>query len=346
TVPVSVSDREGRFIADLKKEDFQISENGKPQEIAYFGATEMPFTVALVLDVSLSASFKIDEIQTAAFLFVKQLRPNDRVLVISFDEQVHFLCEPTNDREKLRLAINQARFGQGTSLYNSVKMTFDRLKFIEGRKAIVLFTDGVDTTSRDANDGDNLRQSQEFDALVYPIHYDTYNDVQRIKNQPPPVVNPNPVPGSPVPLPTSRQTIPGTNIPLPQMPQNGGGRTGRGTPTINDDRGTQTVGDDREMSLPGDGTSRQAYANGKQYLDKLAMNTGGRVYEADSKGNLANSFTGIAEELRRQYSLGYYPETSGKQGERRAVKVRVNRPKAVVRARGDYVVGKEKKKAR
>lgn len=86
------------------------------------------------------------------------------------------------------------------------------------------------------------------------------------------------------------------------------------------------------------GSSRQEYEIGKRYLEELARKSGGRSFEADTSGNLTASFSGIAEELRRQYSLGYYPEKVGKKGERRSIRVRVMRPNLVVRAKTSYVV--------
>src|SRR5690606_5024926 len=108
--------------------------------------------VVLMIDVSPSTQFRIDEIQNAAITFVDQLRPNDRVMVIAFDDTVRVLSQPTNNRAQLRNAIRMAEFGDGTSLYEAVDNALNRqLARIEGRKAVVLFTDGVDTTSRRAN---------------------------------------------------------------------------------------------------------------------------------------------------------------------------------------------------
>ena len=91
--------------------------------------------------------------------------------------------------------------------------------------------------------------------------------------------------------------------------------------------------------MGGAGGSREEYERGKQYLGDLANRSGGRMFEADSTGNLQAAFSGIAEELRRQYSVGYYPETVGGRGERRQIKVRVMRPGLVVRAKTSYIVG-------
>jgi Mg-chelatase subunit ChlD len=109
--------------------------------VAYFGTSEKPFTVVLLIDTSPSTEYKIDEIQAAARAFVDQLKPQDSVMVIEFDANVHVLTEPTNDRQKIYKAIQRADFGGGTSLYDAVEFSLrKRLDKIEGRKAIVLFT--------------------------------------------------------------------------------------------------------------------------------------------------------------------------------------------------------------
>jgi Ca-activated chloride channel family protein len=311
TIPVRISDRGNRFIAGLKKEDFKVFENDVEQEIAYFSNEEQPFTVALVLDMSISSSFKINEIQNAAIAFTAQLRPNDKVLVVSFSEQVYVLCEATNDRQRIQSAIRSSRIESGTSLYEAVDTVINnRFKKIQGRKAIVLFTDGVDTTSRRANDGNNLRDAAELDALIYPIQYDTFNDVQAIKNKPV-IMQPNPT-GLPLP-PTNPNPLP---FPLPG---------GIGTPS-------------------GQGTSAEDYQKATEYLGELATRTGGRVHQAGTTADLALAFSNIAAELRQLYSLGYYPKEEGKPGQRRKIKVRAIKSGLVVKARDSYIVGKKEKK--
>jgi len=183
TVPARVLDRKGRFVGGLAKENFKIYEDGVEQDIAYFTNEEQPFTVALVLDMSYSTKFKIADIQSAAIAFIDQLRPVDRVMVVSFDQDVHILSEATNDRQRIYRAIRSTKIETGTSLYEAIDMVInDRLKRIRGRKAVILFTDGVDTTSIRSTDLQNLHDALEVDALVYPIHYDTYADVQAMKN--------------------------------------------------------------------------------------------------------------------------------------------------------------------
>lgn len=306
TIPVSVLDRNGRFIAGLAQKDFQIFENGIKQKIDYFANVEQPFTVVLLLDVSASTEYRIDEIQDAAIAFVNQLRPNDRVVVISFDEEVHVLSPVTNNRNVLRNAIRQLAVGRGTSLYEAVEHAIgQQLRRIEGRKAVVLFTDGVDTTSQNANYQSTVRESEEADAMIYPIRYDTFDGDR----------------GGPT-YPRQR-------------------RRGRTPADILAD--ILSGGNSRGGGGGGGGAngSWQDYETGIRYLQQLAQNSGGRYFEANNDLNAA--FTGIAEELRRQYSIGYYPEKVGQRGERKQIKVRVMRPNLVVRARNSYMVGENEK---
>jgi VWFA-related protein len=290
TIPVSVFDRNGLYIPNLSKENFKIYENGKEQEIAYFGTTEKPFTVILLLDTSPSTEYKIEEIQRSAIAFVDQLKAQDNVMVIEFDANIHVLTEITRDRQKIYKAIRQADFGGGTSLYDAVDFSLrKRLSAIEGRKAIVLFTDGVDTTSGKAGYDDNLSDAEEADALIFPIYYNTFFDNNRRNGG---------VLSSPFPFP-------------------GGG-----------------------MGYPAPGTTREEYALGRKYLNDLADISGGKVFIPEkTEGGLTAAFEGIAEELRRQYNIGYYPSEGGEVGERKQVKVRVNRPNLIVRSRDSYIVG-------
>lgn len=311
TIPVAVLDRDGRFVSGLRQQDFQIFEDGVPQKIENFASVEQPFTVVLLIDVSPSTQYKITEIQDAAIAFVNQLRQNDRVVVISFDERVHVLSPVTNNRSILRDAILQADFGNGTSLYEAVGDALNRqLRQIEGRKAIVLFTDGVDTTSSRASYESTIRDAEESEALIYPIRYDTYSDM------------------------------------------GGGQSSGGGYGYPRRRRGNRRFGDILGDILSGGtygggypqgggsaGGSREDYVRGTRYLEELARNSGGRIFQATTAANLDAAFSGIAEELRRQYTIGYYPETAGQAGQRKQVKVRVSRPNAVVRAKNSYIVG-------
>ncbi|CAN5478991.1 hypothetical protein BH10ACI3_BH10ACI3_18700 [soil metagenome] len=285
TIPVSVFDRNGLYIPGLRQQNFKIFENGVEQEIAYFGNADKPFTVVLLIDTSPSTAYKIEEIQRAAMAFVDQLEPRDSVIVIEFNHSVNVLTQATNDRERIYKAIKKADFGDGTSLYNAVDEALRKqLSRIEGRKAVVLFTDGVDTTSRKNNYDGTVNYAEESDALIFPIYYNTYLDNKR--------------------------------------------------------RAGQTFPDIFGGPVVYSGVSAEEYAVGKRYLDDLAEVTGGRVFRPENTpGGLTNAFEGIAEELRRQYNIGYVPKDEGKPGQRKQIKVRVDRPNLLVRSRDSYIVG-------
>jgi VWFA-related protein len=280
TIPVSVFDRNGLYIPGIRQNEFKIFEDDVEQEIAYFGTTDKPFTVALVLDVSPSTQYKIDEIRRAASAFVDQLGPQDSLIVIEFDHNVNVLAKATQDRSKIHKAIGKADFGNGTSLYNAVDEALRKqLGKIPGRKAMVLFTDGVDTTSRKNSYDSTLNYAEESDSLIFPVYYNTYFDNRRS---------------------------------ILQFPNIWG--------TID--------------------TSAEDYALGRRYLEELADATGGRVFRPGSTpGGLTRAFEGIAEELRRQYNVGYVPKTEGSRGQVKHIRVRVERPGLIVRARDSYVVG-------
>lgn len=311
TMPVSVLDRDGRFVSGLMQNDFQIFENGIQQKVDYFQSVEQPFTVILMIDVSPSTQFKIDQIHNAAITFIDKLRPNEKVMVIAFDDKVRVLSPITNNRAILRNAIRQAQFGDGTSLYDAVNFAIDdQLRHIQGRKAVVLFSDGVDTTSQKANYDSTLRETEEIDALFYTIRYDTSGDMY------------------------------GGGSPRWPQPQR--------KPSLGGILGAILMGGN--VSIGGGGGSSRGqnpteYTKGKQYLQMLAQNSGGRAFDAQSMYNLDAAFSGIAEELRRQYSLGYYPETVGNIGDRKQIKIRVMRPGVVVRAKNSYIVGQTNRTA-
>jgi VWFA-related protein len=342
TLPVSVMDRAGKYIPDLRKEDFRVYENGVEQQVAYFATTEKPFTVALVIDTSGSTRYRMEEMQDAAIAFVDQLRADDRVLVVSFDDDVRVLAEPTSDHQLLRNAIRRARRGEGTRLYDAVDFVIhQRLDRIEGRKAIVLFTDGVDTTSKRASYQSTVRDAEEADALIYSVQYDTY-DASAAGGG----------------YPGGRRGGGGGGGGYP-----GGGRSGGGGGTIVDILGSilgggggVTIGrggggggrgGGRGGGYPGgggggancSGCTPEEYARGDQYLGDLANMSGARRYRADENRDLSATFGLVAEELRRQYSLGYYPKRTPTVGERRHVKVRVTRPELAVQTRDTYVFG-------
>lgn len=293
SIPVSVFERTGLYVPSLSQSNFQVFENGKEQEIAYFGSADKPFTAVLLLDVSGSTSLKIEQIQDGAIAFVRQMLPQDKVMVISFDSGVKTLLEYSSDKNALETAIRKLKFGGGTSLYDAVDKTLEKqLSKIEGKKAVVLFTDGVDTTSARSSYESTVSDAVESEAVIFPIYLNTYLDAIGLGG------------GGPMQTPPTIGGIPGM----------GGGQ--------------------QNMQI-----TKEEYARGRRYLQDLANATGGRVYRPDNSSRGLNSaFEGIAEELRSQYEIGYYPATKGQSGEKRQIKIRINRPNLIIRSRDSYVV--------
>jgi Ca-activated chloride channel family protein len=210
--------------------------------------------------------------------FIGQLRPDDQVMVAAFDQSTSMLAEATNDRRVLERAIRRSQTGGGTGLYNAIDVIIKhRLSRIRGRKAIVLFTDGVDTGTKGPTYESTLRLAEEMDALAYAIQYNTYDDASQ-----------------------NAQTMNAQVV------------TAKGEPL------------------------KVAYGRAERYLRLLSDKTGGRFYFADNLKRLREVFTTIAQELREQYSLGYYPKSGGSDANRQ-IKVRVSVPNVAVRARRGYV---------
>jgi VWFA-related protein len=311
TLPVSVMDRDGRYVPNLQKEEFRVWEDGVEQEVAFFQSVDKPFSVVLMLDTSPSTQFRLEDIQDAAISFVNQLRSDDRVMVVSFNDDIKILSEFTTDRRKLERAIQRSKTDDGTRLYDAVDMVINQqLSRVQGRKAIVLFTDGVDTTSKRASYQSNVMDAQELDALIYPVQYDTSRDMS-IQSYPPGY----PPMGS---IDIFGQILGGIFGGGSGGRRRGGGGGGGGYPR-------------------GRGTARNDYELANYYLQELANNTGGREYQADSLQNMTYAFANVAEELRRQYSIGYYPKRPPQAGQRRQIRVRARQPNLAVRARDSYI---------
>jgi VWFA-related protein len=365
TVPVIASDRDGRYVPDMRREDFTLHEDGVKQEIVFFGTVNEPFHVVLLLDTSASAQDKLSQIQTAAWTFVEQLSPADRVKVISFDDQVRDLCEFTNDRVELRRAINRTQPGQGTKLYDAVALALRKMQPIKGRKAIVLFTDGVDRTSDHARYEDNIGAVEESGVIVYPIRYDTRAETEAmlrgqgglggIIKRPPVGTTPTTVPGGdrpqlpPLGGPTTRDPrIPPAgsppvgspyprNIPYPgdrspdnRMPDNRYPQDGRFPDERNSDSRYPGRGDSLSRELDA------AYALADRYLSEMASKSGGNLAFPESLYSLPAAFARIAAELRTQYALGYYRSNAARDGSYRKIQVRTKRKNVMIRARPGY----------
>ena len=195
SVPVSVADRDGKFVANLKASDFQLFDNKRERRIEYFESSEQPFSVLLLLDTSGSTASRLEDIKSSALALIDQLKPNDRVLPIAFDAQIKpLLPNWTSDQAVLRKTIQNARIGVdlkqakqtvemirgrkivryyvNTQLYDAVQYAVEACRQIPGRKAVILLSDGLDTGSEKASYKSTLRAVAELDALFYTVKYD------------------------------------------------------------------------------------------------------------------------------------------------------------------------------
>lgn len=294
SVPVIVSDRDGRYISGLKAADFKLYEDRAEQPISSFDAVEEPLNVALIIDTSRSTQPVLDDIKSAAVKFLKELRPADRAMIVSADYDVHVLSQLTSDRKALENAVKRAKTGEqfGTVLRDAIDEVIERsFKRIDGRKAIIVLTDGKDAGSR-IPEQDLLDEAAESGSMIYTVLFET--GFQR------------------------RGWIDATTYPRRRVWM-GRDRFPSGRPRENQRR-------QRVESRNADAVS---------FLTTLAEVSAGRFYKSDTS-DFKKTFNLIAEELRHQYRLGFYPDVTKADGQRHALRVQVNTPDAVVRARRSY----------
>ncbi len=175
----TVTTEQGALVPDLKKEDFQVYEDGKLQEIAVFGKeADQPLRLNLLFDSSLSIASELKTQQEAAVEFLQPiLRPVDRVSIFQVYEDVDELVKSSHRLEALIRAIRSIKPRGGTSLYDAIYLAAEKLSEAQGRKVIVVISDGVDTTSK-IQLKDCLRIVQNSEAVIYPLV------VQPIKSEP------------------------------------------------------------------------------------------------------------------------------------------------------------------
>lgn len=320
SVPVIVSDRQDRYVSGLKAADFTLYEDHTKRQIDFFADTEELITVALLLDTSKSTAGVLDDIKKAAKDFVKQLRPQDRAMIVSFDNNETALCELTSDHKMLERAISKARIGEGfgTKLRDAVNDVMkEELKSVKGRKAIVLLTDGKDHGS-EITEKSLLDSAAEADTLVYSVFYQSL-PLAFARNPQGSGGWGNPGRGP------RRGRRGGIFTPMPRFPNPPPQRPG------GPDR------DERPQRRAGRIEERNEDAIG--FLQRLSEVSAGRYFNSEVT-NLKKTFEQISEELRHQYRLGFYPPENAANGVH-ALKVEVARPEVIVRSRRSYrVAGK------
>jgi VWFA-related protein len=301
-VLATVRDKHGKIMNGLTKDDFALTEDGRPQTIRYFSReTDLPLTLGLLVDTSMSQRRVLGEERSASQSFLAQMlrEDKDKAFVIHFDREVELLQDLTASHEKLQAALEsleapqfsrtsggnypsggggssgpgsgggQGRHhGGGTLLYDAVYLASDELmEKQQGRKALIVLSDGVDNGSKETLE-ESIESAQRANTVVYSI---LFKDDAAYGNG-----------GG---FGRTGISIPGMGGPGMGRGGMGGGRGGRRSP--------------------------EQHADGKKILERISKETGGRLFEVSKKEPVEQIYSQIQEELRNQYSLGYTPDRGG-----------------------------------
>jgi len=186
-VPViaTVFDSQGRLVPNLERDDFTILDNGKPQTITLFNSDVQPFTVVVMLDQSASMTANLDLLKAAAEQFLMRMLPADRGQVGGFSDKIQLSGTFTSDRDDLIAALDDLQFGNPTRLYDAINESMAALRGVEGRRVVLVFTDGDDTASR-LDLGDVLERARSEEVMVYAIGMESeyFDGVRRVRTRP------------------------------------------------------------------------------------------------------------------------------------------------------------------
>ena len=167
-VPAMVTDAEGRLVPNLEKEDFTILDNGKPVELLVFDDAVQPFTAVVMMDFSASMTNNLRLLKDASEQFLLRMLPQDRAQVGAFSDKIQFSGTFTSDRDDLIGALDDLQYGNPTRLYDAIDQSVDVVEDSKGRKVVVVFTDGDDTSSH-VGFGKVLDRARQSEVMVYAI---------------------------------------------------------------------------------------------------------------------------------------------------------------------------------
>lgn len=308
TLPVTVREKHGKIVRDLTKDDFTLQEDGRPQTIRYFSQeANLPLTLGLLVDTSRSQTNVLDAERNASRGFLDQMlvQEKDKAFLIHFDREVELLQDLTSSREKLQAALellktpsdrdrsndpndsgdsrsgSGSHHGGGTQLYDAVFLASNELmKKQQGRKALVILSDGVDRGSKTSLES-AIESAQRADTVVYSIYFADSHREDRNEGQ---------------------RRGGGMGRGGGGWPGGGGGWPGGG--------GGWPGGGGGGRGGPGGGQRHpeQPRTDGKKILERISRETGGRFFEVSKKESVGEIYTSIVEELRTQYSMGYTPD--------------------------------------
>jgi Ca-activated chloride channel homolog len=182
---VTVADAQKRLVPGLTQEDFEVYDNDKPQPIVYFDNSVRPINVVVMLDTSGSMTLTIDLLKRAAEQFVIRLLPEDKGRVGAFNDKVQISSRFTSDRDELVSSVKDVDFGNSTRLWDGVAMGLEELKTVDGRRVVLVFTDGDDTDSR-TNLGTVVERARADETMVYAIGLESnyFNGQRYVKSKP------------------------------------------------------------------------------------------------------------------------------------------------------------------
>jgi Ca-activated chloride channel homolog len=182
---VTVADAQGRLVPDLTRDDFEILDNDKVQPIIYFENIIQPISVVVMLDTSGSMTGSISLLKEAAEQFLLRLLPADQGRVGAFNDKIQLSAHFTKNRDELIGDVKELDFGNGTRLWDAVLLSLEELKGIEGRRVVLVFTDGEDTESK-ARLGATIDRARVDDAMVYAIGLESnfFNGQRMVRSEP------------------------------------------------------------------------------------------------------------------------------------------------------------------
>jgi len=316
-VVATVTDSRGRYVEGLQASDFTLEEDGKVQQISHFAAsTDLPVSVGIVLDTSTSMERKILTATRAVDRFLRSIHADDDIFLMTFDTNVKMRQDFTSNRDKLWDALDKIKLSPGTSLYDAVVSSTDKIrKGKYPKKAILLISDGVDTTS-DRDESVARLAVRESEVLVYILGIAADSGVRgpMTERNPPVIRPPGGGTGGRTPSPIPGVGTPGIPIPLPGPGRRYQPQGGNGFPNM----------DTVDMNV----------------LNALADASGGKAWliTPDPRRNrLQEALDEIAEELRSQYSMGFYPGHDLSDGKWHHIELAVKNADYNIRYKQDYL---------
>jgi len=338
-LPVVVRDKKGALIQNLTKDDFILQVDGKPQTIRYFDKdTNLPLTLGLLVDTSLSQRDVIDEERSASSTFLDQMltTPKDKAFIMQFAAETELLQDLTSSKPLLQAALKEIdtpannsgsstddstnhrpHGGGGTVLYDALFLASDELMSKQtGRKAIIILSDGGDRGSRETL-VKSIEAAQRADTIIYAIYFKGEEPHQNNNNQQ-----------------RGRGGYPGGGYP-------GGGYPGGGYPGGGRYPGGGYPGGGNGGGGGGGGTAGgPSHTDGKKVLTRMAQETGGRLFEVKKNQDVVQIYNQIAEELRAQYRLGYTPTQDAASAGYHQIDLTLHQKGLLIQTRDGYYTGK------